>query len=449
MKPSVNLSEAKLAKIILNYFNKNQIEELAHQTGFVSRHRKLTGYAFILIMVFEIRKTRLESLNELSIKLEDEKIYISKQGLDNRFNEYSVAFMKKLSSNVLSAKIDSESILENATSFPRIILRDSTHFQLPASYSEQYRGSGGKASASGMKIQYEYDLKSNTGLDIEVQSLCTPDITSKLQNIQPKDLRIEDLGYFKLERFEEIANNQAFFLSRFKYSILVYTKNADQYQRINIDDLINRMKQGEIKELEVYLGQNQKLPVRLILERVPDVLAAEKRRKIKTDKHRKGKSISKQRLAFCDVNAYITNADQDQLPIDIVRSVYSLRWQIEIIFKTWKSTFNLDKLKQMKIHRFDCINYGTLLQIIICTKLYNYYKIAIWNKSSIELSELKSFRQLILTTHQLISYIKCGQVKQMIELLRNTGDTLARKCRKERKKDKTTPAMILSSFSLT
>jgi len=61
------------------------------------------------------------------------------------------------------------------------------------------------------------------------------------------------------------------------------------------------------------------------------------------------------------VNAYITNADQDILPTDLIRSIYSLRWQIEIIFKTWKSTFNLDKVKQMKIQRFDCINYGTLI----------------------------------------------------------------------------------------
>ena len=445
----MNSSEAKLAKIILSYFNKTQIEELARQTGFISRYRKLTGYAFMLIIVFEIRKTQLESLNELSIKLEAERIYISKQGLDSRFNKYAVAFIKELSSNVLSSKLDSESILENATCFPRIILKDSTHFQLPASYSEKYRGSGGTASESAIKIQYEYDLKSNTGLNLEVQSFCTADSKSKLDNIRPKDLRIEDLGYFKLERFEEIANNQAFFLSRFKYNISVYTQNADQYQRINIDDSINRMKQGEIKELEVYLGHKQKLPVRLILERVPDVLAAEKRRKLKTDKHRKGKSISKQRLTFCNVNAYITNADQDQLPIDIVRSVYSLRWQIEIIFKTWKSTFNLDKLKQMKIHRFDCINYGTLLQIIICTKLYNYYKISIWNKSSIELSELKSFNQLIITINQLINYIKSGKVREMTELLRNTSDTLARKCRKEKKLDKTTPGRILSSFPLS
>ncbi|MDZ7743416.1 MAG: hypothetical protein U5Q03_17180 [Bacteroidota bacterium] len=62
----------------------------------------------------------------------------------------------------------------------------------------------------------------------------------------------------------------------------------------------------------------------MILERVPDEVAAEKRRKLKTDKQNKRKNISKERLAFCDVNAYITNADQDVLPTELIRSVYLL-----------------------------------------------------------------------------------------------------------------------------
>lgn len=449
MKPSISSEEAKIVKRIISLFNKNEIEEIARNTGFVSRQRKLTGFTFMLLMIFEIRKTSIESLNELSIKLESEGVLISKQGIDNRFNESAVEFMKKLTCNVLSRKLDRDELLENAVFFNRIIVKDSTVFQLPAEYSEKYKGSGGGASEAGIKLQYEYNLKANTGLDIELQSSCVPDIKSKLQNIQPKDLRIEDLGYFKLKRFDEIINSKAYFLSRLKYSISVFSKDDDQYKRINIDKLVNKMKVGEKLELQVYLGQKEKLPVRLILERVPDEVAAEKRRKLKTDKQNKRKNISKERLAFCDVNAYITNADQDVLPTELIRSVYSLRWQIEIIFKTWKSTFNLDKVKQMKIQRFDCINYGTLLQIVICTKLYNYYKTILWNKSTIELSELKSFQYLLKTMNGMKIFIKGSQIKEMTELLENTKETLGRKCRKERKKGSITPMMIMSKFPLS
>ncbi|EME8127427.1 transposase [Enterococcus faecium] len=29
-----------------------------------------------------------------------------------------------------------------------------------------------------------------------------------------------------------------------------------------------------------------------------------------------------------------------------VHSLYSLRWQIELLFKTWKSTFNINQIKK-------------------------------------------------------------------------------------------------------
>ncbi len=86
----------------------------------------------------------------------------------------------------------------------------------------------------------------------------------------------------------------------------------------------------------------------------------------------------------------------------------------------------------MKIQRFDCINYGTLLQIIICTKLYNYYKTTLWNNQAIELSELKSFQYLSEVVSQMREYIRGSQQNKMTELLENTKEVLARKCRKEK-----------------
>ncbi len=53
------------------------------------------------------------------------------------------------------------------------------------------------------------------------------------------------------------------------------------------------MKQGEKLDMQVYLGNKQKLPVRLIIEKVPNSVAAEKRRKLKTDKQNKRKILAK------------------------------------------------------------------------------------------------------------------------------------------------------------
>ena len=48
------------------------------------------------------------------------------------------------------------------------------------------------------------------------------------------------------------------------------------------------------------------------------------------------------------MNVYITNTSLEEVPTNYVHSLYSLRWQIEILFKTWKSFFGIDECKNIK-----------------------------------------------------------------------------------------------------
>jgi hypothetical protein len=448
MKPSNSSIVAKVTNFLMQSFDQNDIEELARSTGFVRKRSKITGFVFAMAMIFELRQPRIASLNELSTKLGIQGIPISKQGVDNRFNEAAVSFMKQLTDKVLSARLDRVEVLDNAGQFNRIMIKDSTVFQLPGSCAVKYVGSGGGASVAGMKLQYEYDLKAQGGLDIQEQPSRSPDNTQYLKAIQPNDLCLEDLGYFTRAHLEDIIDKKAYFLSRMKYSVIVFIKRGDHYYRLNMDQLVNKMKQGQIMELQVYLGQNSKVPIRLILERVPDEVASEKRRKLKTDKQNKRKGISKGRLAFCAVNAFITNADKRLLPSALIRSIYSLRWQIEIIFKTWKSTFHLDKVHSMKLQRFECVNYGTLLQIILCTKLFTYYRTMSWNRLKLEISDLKSMKYLLTMLGQIRILVTSRATKKMNQLLLDAYEILVRKCKKERKKGRQTPMMIMNQLSL-
>ena len=45
------------------------------------------------------------------------------------------------------------------------------------------------------------------------------------------------------------------------------------------------------------------------------------------------------------MNVYITNTSLEEVPTNYVHSLYSLRWQIEILFKTRKSFFEIDECK--------------------------------------------------------------------------------------------------------
>ena len=63
----------------------------------------------------------------------------------------------------------------------------------------------------------------------------------------------------------------------------------------------------------------------------------------------------------------ITNVPAEMLKGKDIRKVYSLRWQIELIFKTWKSLVTIDEFNTKKIHRFECQLYGKLIGFIAST----------------------------------------------------------------------------------
>ena len=205
------------------------------------------------------------------------------------------------------------------------------------------------------------------------------------------------------------------------------------------------MREGEIKSILIYLGEKEKVATRLVLEKVSENLANQKRRKLKTDKQNKRKNISKERLAFCDVNAFITNCTKEQLPDNLLRLCYSLRWQIEIIFKAWKSYFKIAKVRQMKIERFECFHYGCMMLIIASTHILAYFKQNHFKQKKEEISELKFFK-LIASLKREISDI----IKSRNDLLASFFDQLEsiieRTCIKEGKKNRLKPLNIIEKI---
>jgi hypothetical protein len=385
------------------------------------------------------------SLEDFCRELQMEGVKIRKQSLQERFNSSASNFMKKMVEHALSKKLglDRESIV---SPFTRIIINDATVFQLPEVYSDKYKGSGGGASNAGIKTQYCFDLLSQEIIDITVQDAIISDYNYDLKDLRANDLRLEDLGYFKIEKFNIIETAEAYYLSRLRFGINIFIKEDEQYQKLDLLKVVSKMKVGEIKNVQIYLGKKEKSPTRLVLEKIPEQVASEKRRKLTTDKQNKRRGISKERLILCNVNAFITNCTQEQLPDHLLRQCYCLRWQVEIIFKAWKSLFKIDKISQMKIERFECFHYGCLMFIIACTNLLGYFKHWYLKVHLEEISELKFFKLLVSMKRELKEIIKKKNFV-IAHFLDQLADIVERTCVKEQKKNKMKPLSILRNLS--
>ena len=65
-----------------------------------------------------------------------------------------------------------------------------------------------------------------------------------------------------------------------------------------------------------------------------------------------------------------------------------MRWQVEIMFKIWKSIFKIHAAKKVKIERFYCCLYGKLIAIVLGIDVFQVLKDEIYKKEKKEISEI-------------------------------------------------------------
>ena len=146
-------------KIFRNPFNKKLIAETGKKTKFIYRERKLTAETFLALCTFSEVNICDESLTKLcTILRKNFGTTISTEGLNSRFNDNAVEFMKSffLKAIIQQTKILEENFDEFKKVFSRIRILDSTHYSLPEKLQEYYCGNGGGASKSAVKLHLEF-----------------------------------------------------------------------------------------------------------------------------------------------------------------------------------------------------------------------------------------------------------------------------------------------------
>jgi hypothetical protein len=196
------------------------------------------------------------------------------------------------------------------------------------------------------------------------------------------------------------------YLCRVNPSTIVLEKNNDQFQRIDFIELTKFMRSHEISsiEKEVYLGAEEKLKTRMIIFLMPEEEYAKRIRKAEQNNKKKGRGqVGKEFKARAALNLFITNASAELIPALNVWKFYRLRWQIELIFKVWKSICDISKVKKVKKHRLECYIYSKLILIVFGWKI-------LWHTS----------RRLFCHERKALSFFKASKtlLKRKIEELR-------------------------------
>jgi hypothetical protein len=386
---------------------------------------------FFDILLFNTTSDKIESLNSLAIETNSgHKVKISKQGIDKRFNEKSLLFIKTVFEKYLVSQFSYLKIEDGwLANFKHVRIKDGTRFDLPEAFCKMMPGSGGCASKAGVCLQYEFDIKSGKILDLSITPANRPDCADARDtkdNIESGDLVIRDLGYFVLESFESIIRNKAYIISRLNSNVKVYTQE-NKPKELDFEKIYLQMRQNNMERIEipVYISQKALLPMRLIIELVPDKVYEERIRKLKKTNKKKGRQTTEKSAIRARFSLFITNICEKEIPAKAISALYHLRWQIELVFKIWKSTFGIHKTRKMKYNRWLCLLYAKLLIVVINWEIIMQHRSKLYKAIGKLLSMDKCMKTMKTHFHKIRNTIKNnkGEIKQTLEEITELLDT--------------------------
>ncbi len=142
---------------------------------------------------------------------------------------------------------------------------------------------------------------------------------------------------------------------------------------------------------QVYIGKKEKFKIRMIIEVLPKNELEKRLRKVKKKNRGRKNNISNKHKAKLGLNIFVTNTD---IQGKHIRPLYTLRWQIELMFKIWKSIGEIDKIKSVKVERFEAYLFVKLIWIVINWKIMRLINIYFFNVECIEISPYKLYKTL-------------------------------------------------------
>jgi hypothetical protein len=357
-------------------------DEVARQTKVILRQRKFSPQSLASTFILGFLHNPRASDEELARTAALVGVSVTPQAIEQRYHERLVQFLRGLFTKAVQTQVPSDRVLAPLLEkFTDVQIMDSTVLSLPAAMADEFPGCGGShGGTAALKLQLRLSLKHGCLDAASVEAGRDCDVKTPLQNDVPKpgSLRITDLGYFDTAVFEQISKASAYWLSPLLSAVNVYETDGNRLELLEwLDE-----QQGGVVDREVLIGARQ-VRCRLIAWRLPPAIAERRREKYRQQMKKKGSPVSARRLARCEWAMLVTNLPAAQLSIDEARVLYRARWQIELLFKRWKSQGCVAEMTDDSLLRCLVKMWSRLLAAVV----QQWIQTGIWGRPEISLKK--------------------------------------------------------------
>lgn len=363
------LSVAELQPALHDLFT-DTAEEMARDTGFCQRARKLTGPVFAQSVVFTLLEDPDATLDDFADTAEEYlDTPVSPQAFDQRFTPAACEFLQGLFLDAFNRSFESlrPALLPVLRRFPAVFLRDGTSVSLPADLADLLPGRGGRhaahGQAAGVKLVFEAEVTTGEFTDVSIlaglDNERTADVACK--PLPPGSLLLEDMGFFSGERLQEYVNQGVNVLTRLPVQAAVFDLKG---RRLDLVRLLRKQK-GDSLEMGVRILHGCQLQLRLLAVRVPEAEAQKRRERVIKEARENRRPVSQKKLDLCGWNITVTNAPKELIGLHEAGVLRRVRWQVELVFKVFKSEGKIDESRSGKGHRVLCEMYAKLLGMVV------------------------------------------------------------------------------------
>jgi hypothetical protein len=363
----VTTTVAQLADTLQTLFT-TTAQQLATDSGFIRRQRKLSGPSFAQGLVFTWLDNPQSTLDDLAVAVAPDGLTLAPQSLDERFTSQAAEFLRRLLleavGHVVAAQPTAVALLRR---FTGVYLLDSTGVALPAVLADLWPGCGGRGDpATGqaaLKVQVCYEVNSGAleGLSLHPGRAADNAAALARRPLPAGALRLADLGYFDLDVLQAYDQQQVYFVSRLQAKTIVYDADGQKWKLA----ALLAARAGDRLDEWVTVGSAKQLRCRLLAVRCPEAVAATRRRRLHEQAAKHGRKASAEGLALCDWTVFICNAPPWLLSLQEAWVLYRVRWQLELLFKLWKSHGGVDESRSSQAYRVLCEVYAKLLAMVV------------------------------------------------------------------------------------
>lgn len=359
---------------------REEAPRLAKEAGL--RDRCWTGASLARLVVFGWLAHPQAGLSQLVTVARSMGIKTSKQALDARFTQRTATFLLNLLQGAVRVIVAGPVVtLPLLQRFRAVYVEDGSTIALPAALAGIWGGCGGNREGkqgkeyqgtpqvgdhpkteAALKITVRWDLLRGSLHGPHLNAGRTHDLGSVLrqEQMEPGSLWIADLGYFALVVMGQLAKEGVFFLQRYKEAVVLWQGN----KRVEVTELLPANPEG-IVDIEVRCGANKQVKARLLAQNVPETVVEQRRAQLKEKARLHQKPVNPHSWELCQWTILLTNVPRSQLSVREAVALMRARWQIELLFKLWKSQGFLDEWSRQKPWQVLCEVYAKLLGLVV------------------------------------------------------------------------------------